>query len=98
MIIERRGTVSVDPKSANVKSKASNADVIRAMESALAMLTNEQEDETEENVTCDSNTLSQFLRGLPYGADTAFGYTTLIDPRFVFACMYYIASPCKISS
>ena len=34
------------------------------------------EDHNEEN-----KTMSNFVKGFPYGCDTAFGYTTLIDPR-----------------
>ena len=34
-----------------------------------------------EKVTPSQKALGDFLKGLPYGADTAFGYTTLIDPQ-----------------
>ena len=38
--------------------------------------------ETQCEVTPSAKCLNDFLKGLPYGADTAFGYTTLIDPRY----------------
>ena len=28
----------------------------------------------------EDNEMGTYVRGLPYGADTAFGYTTIIDP------------------
>ena len=34
------------------------------------------------NFACEENNeIGTYVRGLPYGADTAFGYTTMIDPE-----------------
>ena len=71
----------MDVKGGNVKSKADNEYVIQAMETAMQMFLQQNQPEEEGKASLNQSALSEFVRGLPYGADTAFGYTTLIDPK-----------------
>ena len=75
----------MDPKASTVQSKANKASLKRAMESIKGLANDLEKDlerlHIEEQVTPSQKALSAFLKGLPYGADTAFGYTTLIDPQ-----------------
>ena len=71
----------MDVKGENVKSKAANEDMIKLLEEARNRLLQKNQPEEEGKATLNQSALSEFVRGLPYGADTAFGYTTLIDPK-----------------
>ena len=51
------------------------------MDEAMNRLRQQNQPEEEGKASLNQNALSEFVKGLPYGADTAFGYTTLIDPK-----------------
>jgi len=80
---EKRGTLSVDPKSKIVQSNASDSDRVAAMKTAKSDATGLNDGQSEH----ERQQLSAFLQGLPYGADTAFGYTTIIDPKLTMRKM-----------
>ena len=69
-----------------MKSKTCPSDVVQLFESTQSKWfeKDQLEGNNEDIVTPDPEKFSDFLRWRPYGADTAFGYTTLIDPRYHF--------------
>ena len=70
-ITEQVGTAMSDSKYHSIPKESTSS-----KEHKVLSVEDHLEDHHEEN-----KTMSSFVKGFPYGADTAFGYTTLIDPR-----------------
>ena len=71
-VTEQVGTLMGDSKYHSVKKQRKESDIKRKLSKVAEHL----EDQHEGN-----KTMTSFTKGFPYGIDTAFGYTTLIDPR-----------------
>ena len=73
-VTEHVGTLMADSKYHSVKKQRKDSE--RKLSRKLSKVAEHLEEQHDEN-----KTMASFTKGFPYGIDTAFGYTTLIDPR-----------------
>ena len=80
----QRGTLKADTKHETI-GNSSCIKAIRLARRATKYYQHKNDDKKIVSINSNSNVneieMSDFVDGLPYGYDTAFGYTTLIDPK-----------------